>query len=520
MDGYAVKLSALSEKMTTKFSLISPIYAGDSLPSEPESHLSQSGLPTAAYVTTGAVVPSFYDCVVPVEFVHAPSATNISSVTLSTYPMPANKNIRPPGSDIPLGSVLVQPNQLITPATVGLLATFGITSTTVYAPPTVGVISCGNELLHPADNTNHIHDSNRPSLIAYVQTLKPPAKPIDLGIAPDSLEHISRVLDEALHGCDVVVTSGGVSAGEKDLIAPALRSLGAEVHFSRLNLKPGKPTTFSTLTRNGKRKLVLSLPGNPVSCLVCASLFLAPILCTLSNGAFNFHRVVAVITEDVKLDKGRPEFHRVTLTYSKTSRTYFATSTGHQQSSKLLSMVGTGEDANGLLLLPAGDVPAKRGEEFECFVTGSVKEAKEDRMQVLVIDAPDDDAADRIIKLFGLSESGKGKRCSAADFDGVYAAMEFSSSPTVVVYCGGVLSDDSISSKVRRSLAKQAPQMEAALIAETCTGGGVNGINAMRPVACGGKGGGICVCVSAEALTKGVVAYLAMLGRRVKETVT
>jgi gephyrin len=160
---------------------------------------------------------------------------------------------------------------------------------------------------------------------------------------------ISKGFDKA----DVLITSGGVSMGEKDLLKPVLESdFGATIHFGRVFMKPGKPTTFATLTREGHKKLVFALPGNPVSANVTFQLFVLPALKKLA-GHTELEPITlsAKVKESIVLDP-RPEYHRVKVNWSRDdasgSLLPYVTSTGGQRSSRLLSMKG----ANGLLVLP------------------------------------------------------------------------------------------------------------------------------------------------------------------------
>ena len=139
----------------------------------------------------------------------------------------------------------------------------------VQKVPRVGLLSSGNELSTVGEELKEgqIRDTNKIMLKTYLETLS--CEIVDLGSVGDSGDEIDRVMQEATLQCDVIVTTGGVSMGELDLIKPYLERAG-RVIFGRLNMKPGKPTTFGLLNS----KLVFALPGNPVSSYVTASLFL------------------------------------------------------------------------------------------------------------------------------------------------------------------------------------------------------------------------------------------------------
>ena len=189
-------------------------------------------------------------------------------------------------------------------------------------------------------------------------------------VRPGSLEEHLR---KALRNVDVIVTSGGVSMGELDLLKPTLeRSLGGTIHFGRVNMKPGKPTTFATVplkTNDGNpaTKLVFSLPGNPASALVTSHLFVLPSLQYSSGkqGPHGLPRVKVQLEEDVRCDPKRPEYHRVSMTYGPNGLLH-ATSTGGQRSSKVTSL----KRANGLLCLPVKEWTAPRGEIVDALLMG------------------------------------------------------------------------------------------------------------------------------------------------------
>lgn len=181
--------------------------------------------------------------------------------------------------------------------------------------------------------------------------------------------------------CDVVVSSGGVSMGEVDLVKPLLAELG-NIHFGRLNMKPGKPTTFATLGNStlGDRKcLFFALPGNPASCLVCKNLLVDPALKYMSGVPIDLCSppkvIVTLETEEgnkLILDSERPEYHRAFVRTSPStdgqSSILLARSTGNQRSSRLLSM----QSANALLCLPQASGHLESGNTITALLTGII----------------------------------------------------------------------------------------------------------------------------------------------------
>jgi gephyrin len=176
--------------------------------------------------------------------------------------------------------------------------------------------------------------------------------------------------------CDVIITSGGVSMGELDLLKPTIeRSLGGTIHFGRVSMKPGKPTTFATVPvkdNNGDpvTKSIFSLPGNPASAVVCFHLFVLPALHQQAGiKPVGLPRVQVVLEKDVRMDKGRREYHRA-LVVTKTDGMMYASSTGGQRSSRIGSFKG----ANALLCMPKGEGSLKKGEKVEALLMGKLGE--------------------------------------------------------------------------------------------------------------------------------------------------
>jgi gephyrin len=173
----------------------------------------------------------------------------------------------------------------------------------------------------------------------------------------------------------MVITSGGVSMGELDLLKPTIeRTLGGIIHFGRVNMKPGKPTTFATVpvkddSGNRVDKVVFSLPGNPASAIVCFHLFVLPSLHQQAGiKPTGLPRVKAVLDEDIRLDKGRPEYHRALLIAKEDGQLY-ASSTGGQRSSRIGSFKG----ANALLCMPQGEGSLKKGDKVDALLMGKLE---------------------------------------------------------------------------------------------------------------------------------------------------
>ena len=308
-------------------------------------------------ITTGAAVPAGADSVVQVEdthLVHA-SADNTEELEINIMKTPKlGEDIRPLGSDIKAGELVLASGCILGPAELGLLATVGVTSVLVYRIPTVAVLSTGNELQDPKEGESlkpgHIRDSNKTTLMALLKQHGYPT--MDMGIAVDEPQALLEALQESLNCADVVVTTGGVSMGEKDLLKSILAvDLNATLHFGRINMKPGKPTTFATCDFKGEKRLVFGLPGNPVSATVTSHLFVLPALRKISGHSNPMPPIIRAATmEDLPLDS-RPEYHRAVLSWTPGEAVPTVKSTGNQISSRLMSC----SNSNCLMVLPSSE---------------------------------------------------------------------------------------------------------------------------------------------------------------------
>jgi len=302
---------------------------------------------TCVRITTGAPMPRGADAVIMVEYTQEAQGM----ITMQGR-VAQGADVRPVGQDITRGQCVLEVGMRLGPQEIGLLASLGHTSVVAYPRPRVAVLSTGDEIVEPdaQPRPGQIRDSNRYALMAAVQ--RAGAQPVSLGIGSDRQDELTDKIEEGLATCDAVITSGGVSMGELDLIKPILEGRG-QVHFGRVNLKPGKPLTFATVDN----KPVFALPGFPVSSLVSFEIFVRPALRRMGGQRLILRPHVPVtLAEPIQGDAWRPEFHRARLT--RESGTYMARTTGMQSSARLLSMVG----ANGLLVLPKQAQPFSAGE--------------------------------------------------------------------------------------------------------------------------------------------------------------
>ena len=333
---------------------------------------------TVAYITTGAPLPPGADAVVMVEESEPVDLSSYHGYTKNTRAVRIHSavrpgaDVRPVGYDVAVGQMLLPAGTRLGAAEIGLLATAGLTAVSIHPAPRVALLSTGDELVAPGTPLapGQIYDSNRPTLAAAVATVG--GDVLDLGIAGDAPGALEAALWRGLDAADVLITSGGVSMGNLDLLKPLLDRIGV-VHFGRLRMKPGKPCTFATVMHAGRQRLIFALPGNPVSSLVTFYLLGAPALRKLAGWADpRLTRVQVTLTQALPLDADRPEYHRAVLRWDATLHAgcggFRAESTGSQASSRLLSM----RSANALLELPQGEGVLAAGSSVTALLIGEL----------------------------------------------------------------------------------------------------------------------------------------------------
>jgi molybdopterin molybdotransferase len=298
MDGYAVRTADAADTRT----VVEEIPAGH-VPRLPV------GPGQASRIMTGAALPDGADAVVMVE---RTDALADGRVRLRELPARPGQNVLPRGRELRRGDTVLTAGTPLRPCEIGLLAAVGRAAVPVTRRPVVAVLATGDELVEPPEvpGPGCIRNSNAPMLLAQAATAG--AEPRYLGIARDTLDSLRPLVAEGLTA-DVLILSGGVSAGQRDLVPAVLQDLGVRPVFHRIAMKPGKPLFFGT--RDGA--LVFGLPGNPVSSLVGFELFVRPALrALLGHAAPGPAWRTARLTRDWAYQTDRPTYHpaRLTLT--------------------------------------------------------------------------------------------------------------------------------------------------------------------------------------------------------------
>lgn len=305
VDGYAVRSADLLSDVV-ELDVIEEIVAGD-VP----RHAVAAG--QASRVMTGAPVPPGADAVVMLERTtllpaESPASTS-ATVRIESGSFIAGQNIMRQGASMRRGESVLPAGRAIRPIELGVLAEVGCTSVPVVRRPAVAVLATGNELV-PAEATpaaGQIRNSNGPMLMALVS--KAGAEPIDLGIGRDEEQDLCARMARGLKS-DVLVLSGGVSAGVLDLVPGVLADLGVAQVFHKVSLKPGKPLWFGVYARGQQRTLVFGLPGNPVSSLVCFELFVRPAIERLAGReTIGLPRTTMPLAKDFEHRGDRPTYH-------------------------------------------------------------------------------------------------------------------------------------------------------------------------------------------------------------------
>lgn len=338
MDGYALCLFEGLE-----YEIIGEIKAGD-------AHLVELLPGQALKIFTGAAVPDSAQAVIQIE--------KVSEKDGRLYlqePVKPETNVRPVGEQISVGELALEKGTLLNAAAIGFLAGLGFTSAKVFQKPNVGIVVTGNELTKPGEPLEYgkVYESNG---IMLESALKEACfEKVTLYEVNDDFENTKNKLAEALSANDVVLVSGGISVGDYDFVARALKELEVETLFYKVNQKPGKPL-FAGKTKD---KMVFALPGNPAAALTCFYVYVLPTLSILMGKAPNYNQSKPIsIAHDYSVRNTRSQFLKAIISNDE------ANVLSHQASSMLNSF----SVSNGLVYVPDGTYELKKGDKVEVYL--------------------------------------------------------------------------------------------------------------------------------------------------------
>jgi len=313
----------------------------------------------AVKIMTGAPAPIGCDAIVPIE-----ETKEKEGQLVITGQVSRGDHLRVRGEDVSKGELVIAAGTALRPAEINMLASFGYRTVAVFGRPRVAILSTGDELVEPGEEVGpgQIINSNDYSIAAAVRALG--GEPILLGIARDDCESLTEKINAGLQA-DVLITSAGVSMGDRDLVCEVLDALGVERRFWKVDIKPGRPIAFGL--KNGKP--VFSLPGNPVSSMITFEQFVRPALLKMMG----HQRVIkpfvkAIMKETIKKKPGRVHFLRVRVVDD--GKQLLASSSGDQNSGILRTLLR----ANGIAVLPADREQFLAGEEVDVQLIAAVEE--------------------------------------------------------------------------------------------------------------------------------------------------
>jgi molybdopterin molybdotransferase len=344
MDGYAVVVADLAGATSTApvgLPVIGEVAAGP-------SRAITLAPGRVARIMTGAPLPEGADAVVPVE------TTSGGSGQIHFHaPFPAGANVRRPGEDLQPGQPLLSAGHRVSPADVALLAVAGVTRVRCLPPPRVVVLSSGDELV-PAEHTpgpGQIRDANGPMLGAMIRAAG--GVPFSAGIVPDEPDALRWAIDANLGHADLVVSTGGASAGTRDLLPDVIGELG-EVRSVKVAMKPGMPQILGLV----RGTPVIGLPGNPVSAFVSFEVFVRPALRRL-QGRRGVDRPTVTARAGARLSAPRYKRGYTRVRLERDGDGWVATPTGPQGSHVITSLAL----ANGLAVVPEDVLEIPEGGE-------------------------------------------------------------------------------------------------------------------------------------------------------------
>lgn len=340
MDGYALKSSDTTDGLF-RFKIVGSIKAGDFLDEEIKSG-------EAVKIMTGAVVPKGADAVIQIEKVKAEGneLRVFEKVCCGT-------NILKKGEEIKNGDMVFESGKFLRPSEIGMLASLGYDKVDCHKVPKIILINTGDELVDIDEKITRgkVRNCNEYALTALVKNLNGQVK--SYGIIKDNRDEIFNAVKTAFEEGDIVISSGGVSVGDYDFIEEVLKKIGADVKFTSVEIKPGKPVTFATF----KDKLFFGLPGNPLSVVNTFEVFVAPAIKKMMGRKDIITKEFPVILKDDFKSKGDRENYAY-VNIKENGGNYYAYSMGSQSSNALFTLT----QSNGIVIIKKGAKTVKAGE--------------------------------------------------------------------------------------------------------------------------------------------------------------
>lgn len=311
LDGYAIKASDIkngSKNNPIRLEVIDKIYAGD---------VSKATITdgTCVRLMTGSHIPIGADCVVKQE--NCKAYENYIEVYTSHNPY---DNYCHKGEDFKKNTMVLEKNIIVKSSHIMALASLGIDKALVYQKPIVGIITTGSEIQNPGTTLNlgKIYNSNGYFLNSRLLELG--TKPIMFDVAKDDEQHIIDVLKKASEDCDIIVTTGGVSVGEKDILKQCAIKCGYDILFHKVDIKPGSPMLGA---KNDKNKLLIALSGTPVAAATTFELFVRPIISKMLNCKdINYKKIKGIMQDEFLRCSNKRRFLRVNIQQRDINKVY------------------------------------------------------------------------------------------------------------------------------------------------------------------------------------------------------
>ena len=335
MDGYAFNAADLSDK-SVQLNVVGKAYAG-------HPYLAQVHTGQCIRIMTGAAIPIGCDTVIAQELV---SDASDERITIAPNKINSGDNRRLAGEDLQTGSIALHKGKRLTPADIGLIASLGVAEISVMRRLRVAFFSTGDELrsIGQALDVGCVYDSNRYTL--HCMLVRAQCEPIDMGVVKDDPASLEAALREACTKADVIITTGGVSAGDADYTRQMMARLG-DVLFCKIAMRPGRPMAFGKINCDGHSALLFGLPGNPVAVMATFYFLARDAIYRLMGTSPHSQTLLTVASaQAIRKKPGRTEYQRAILSTDSDGK-QLVTLTGAQGSGILSSM----SEANCMLVL-------------------------------------------------------------------------------------------------------------------------------------------------------------------------